>query len=122
MREYIFRGKCVDTGEWVEGSLWNVLGNDYGIISNGAAYTILPETVGQYTGLRDKNGKRIFEDDIVLDEESGYKYQIKWDKTCYVIANLRGTTEFDDFEFFINDITVVGNVYDNPELMRGGTQ
>ena len=132
MREILFRGKRFKDGEWVEGwvtsqfkkfSDGEILTRIQSNIFGGGLHLVDTETVGQYTGLEDKNGKRIFEGDIVLDEQSGYNYLIKWfpEYACFSLANKNGHMEFgcDEIEIFLNDLVVIGNVTDNPELLKG---
>jgi len=78
-REILFRGKRIDTGEWVEGDLHRHAGRTYigseyidGIgIMNYSNHTVHPDTVGQFTGLLDKNGKKVFEGDVIRVDCSG---------------------------------------------------
>lgn len=137
MREILFRGKQTDKDKWIYGvpvkgksvdeseiliieSVFEC--GEYACI--GCEFTpVIPSTVGQYTGLTDKNGKRIFEGDIVNDEQSGYNYYIKWfpEYACFALANKNGHIEFgcDELEIFLNDLVVIGNIHDNPELLKG---
>lgn len=128
IREVIFRGKRTDNGEWIEGDLKQAFrGNQLsscGIMKTPTAYCwrVDPETVGQYTGLTDKNGVRIFEGDIVRYDVNYHDMVISYD-----VENWGGWLyeDMDDnmqaysiYEFCLKDIAVVGNIHDNPELLR----
>lgn len=137
MREILFRGKATDGSDWVYGSLHI----EYGEMANGDTersldYRILgmcgdccyvdPETVGQYTGLTDKNGKRIFEGDIIKDDW-GKVYKVFFtDKSCSFMVRIDDTpNEYEKGDYRIgkawtNTIRVIGNIHDNPELLKGG--
>ena len=129
MREILFKGKRADNGEWVLSvNLIQKYRNETKKVyfSKGIEtsdyFEIIPETVGQYTGLTDKNGKKIFGGDIVRDEQSGYEYIIKWfqEYACYALADRRGNMVFDAYEIdmFLNDLIVIGNIHDNSEYME----
>ena len=133
MREILFRGKRIDNGEWVQGFyihhrnvahyIIDIQHGGYEDIDGGFFvprwYAVNPNTIGQYTGLTDKNGKRIFEGDIVdiltENEEIGI---VAYDDGGFLV-NADG---FDvDFHSNINgtDLEVIGNIHDNPELLKG---
>lgn len=144
MREILFRGKNIDKDEWVKGYYCPTLFSLFsrfpkptiypasGIISHWDGIEVNPETIGQYTGLADKNGKKIFEGDIVKcrDITNDYEFlanvqfgnpngEYNWgyqlvtaarvnkDILCWVNMDDAGTT-----------IEVIGNIYDNPELLE----
>ena len=124
MRQIIFRGKRIDNGEWVYGWYAPLVCNDKTVIPNikdynGSDWKVLPETVGQFTGLTDKNGKKIFEGDIVkcLSLEYGYvnkEVYYSEDKGKFVLHSCGTDYEFDEY---IN-VEVVGDIHDDAELLE----
>ena len=131
MREIkiLFRGKRIDNGEWIEGSLlgidWCDKPSTYSIAPNtpvSVFYSVIPETVGQYTGLTDKNGKRIFEGDIVsLVKHDGLIYKVVYVPCRYELVNSKGVNCFVLDIYKSENIEVIGNIHDNPELLGGET-
>ena len=131
MREILFRGKTL-TGKWVEGAYYKqeefygdkedahiiitskeTLENDLALES----HIVIPETVGQYTGLTDNYGTKIFEGDIVeYKEENGTivydeqlaMFSVQFDTWC---------TDFD--HIYSNELEVIDNIHNNPELLGG---
>ena len=120
MREILFRGKDVKE-HWHTGLLAHV-GNAW-YISNSAgiptAYEVIPSTIGQYTGMDDRNDTKIFEGDIVEVNRLGgkYRYQICYDKGLARFIGLRGIG-FTKFTYDSDKFEIIGNVYDNPELLK----
>ena len=128
MRENLFHGKRKDNGEWVEGCL---LGNDL-IVPKGqpfyicrcildsalTIYEVIPETVGQYTELPDKNGRPIFVGNIIRDTETFDVGEIYFDTDTarFVIEFEKMIIDFSDYNN--GDVEVIGNIYDNPELIK----
>lgn len=134
MREIKYRGKDLETGEWVYGSLFQSL-EQYPAIAkpkptaDGKLFYCLtvvnPDTVGQYTGLKDRNGKEIYEGDILLHEERYnlglFKDYIKveWKDAGYIATVLNNESKglVEPLEY-CTDYPVCGNIHDNPELLE----
>ena len=146
MREILFRGKRTDDYEWIEGSLCTTIPSDEDFYTisyfDFEGYYIeekvIPETVGQYTGLNDKNGRKIFEGDMikpfddVIDKmvvefclgqfllclygERGYMAEYGWEE-----SENYGCFEAEPLSSYGDDIEVIGNIHDDPELLRGDT-
>ena len=125
MREILFRGKRTDNGEWIEGDLKQAFrGNQLsscGIMKTPTAYCwrVDPETVGQYTGLTDKNGVRIFEGDIVrafTRFSEIYVSPVTYHDGTFWFKNWSWTK----FLFKFEKIEVIGNIHDNPDILKGG--
>ena len=143
MREILFRGKRCDNSEWVQGYYiraehhWHNHGIHKDWITLGASanggwftlhnkYAVKSETVGQFTGLTDKNGKKVFENDIIVicyetdgeeftetkrvhyNEKECCWYPVRWEECC----------EYCDHYTEIKSIEVIGNIHDNPELLE----
>lgn len=121
-RQILFRGKRIDNDEWAEGYLfkiWNrtfILWGMTGDVPN--MVEVIPETVGQYTGLTDKNGKKIFEGDIVKVttgiEGYGSTYHSVIQKVRYEAnSGIAVFLPFDNSDMV--EVEVIGNIYDNKE-------
>lgn len=124
MREIKFRGKRLDNGEWVVGSYIEAENRDRSIAHQIVPYKaglvvreVDPATVGQYTGLKDKNGKEICEGDILLDESGTYAV-VGYSMGAFYVDFGEGF----DLQYFtecIHEICeVVGNIHDDPELLK----
>ena len=143
MRDYLFRGKRSyehwrNKDPWVYGSLiqakdyccilnpddendmdYPYLDGDLGTI-DGQATPVIPETVGQFTGLIDKNGKRIFEDDIIKTIEGAFKVVYEHGAVWLYDELLLSNDHLDFLGSYITEsIEVIGNIHDNPELLKG---
>ena len=130
MIEILFRAKRIDNGEWVEGfyvNRFDVNEEIEHLIFWRKSYTVWeyakidPETLCQYTGLKDKNGNRIWENDIIKHEISDTIGTVKWYQEDYVGWCVDDTI-IDEQQFtdeMWNECEVIGNIFDNPELLKG---
>ena len=141
MREYLFRGKRLDNGEWVEGYLveneddvyrafivcsarWDVDADGDTDLMETEVFEVDPETVGQFTGLTDKNGRKIFEGDIINFSNprpfKDFVAEVAFDDGCFYLVNK--SRYFRDYLkcYTCNHVgEVIGNRWDNPELLEG---
>lgn len=139
MREILFKAKRIDNGEWIEGNLID-LDSDSGycyIVPPYKKASILPiiflitdrmklvdpETLCQFTGLCDKNGKRIWENDVVwlVCDGKEHIYQIVWDNSELDFKATKGEENYGThYEYLLccEEIEVIGNIFDNPELLQ----
>lgn len=147
IREILFRGKRIDNGEWVEGTGINTQYDTHGrkhiyigvwhfsekepLMKTIDWYEVIPETVGQYTGLTDKNGKKIFEGDI-LKMERDIQCSEKTKKREITVGVVWFDTKSAEFGYksaghyrcltlkrWTGDTQeVIGNIHDNPELLE----
>ena len=134
-REIKFRGQQINTKKWVYGYLYRNKG--LYVICENIRYAeeepIFLDTIGQYTGLHDKNGKEIYEGDIVLYQDWEMAYEgggndsfinkgiVEYceDNCCFNVTE-RQTVDLADVLYKDNeDLEVIGNIYDNPELLGG---
>ena len=127
MREIIFRGKTSDANKWIEGYLFVSQEGGHYIVDtnndgdNGIPVRLIlvnPETVGQYTGLTDENGKKIFEGDIVKIYDGLGRCEgigkIQWNELFLAWHTGECKSMFGNY---IASYEIIGNIYDNPELL-----
>lgn len=158
MREILFRGKRKDNGEWVEGFLLKTqehtyiayteqFDDDLFLASKNIFIEVIPETIGQFTGINDKNGKKIFEDDIVRCR-AGKLHIVKigefYPENMYRLCSVTGKifsyskglgliygvyaeclgNDYKGEHYIIqkkNAVEVIGNIHDNLELFKNST-
>lgn len=141
-REILFKAKRKDSGEWVEGYyIYHIKRticpfgdsvkpedeqhvimqdgfSDWNMPRDTVVYEIDPDTICQYTGLTDKNGQKIWENDIVeLPDENVY-FKCEWEKDTarFVLNGDRFTVDFDDYREY--EVEVIGNIFDNADLLE----
>lgn len=136
MREIKFRGKRIKNGEWVYGSLVQWPNGAAAILASKDGYSAVwkqivnPDTVGQYTGLKDRNGTDVWEGDIVktplLDPIFGDVLSDAFDNVAisfhngsFVVAYYNGRHKIYLQDLY-DKIEVIGNIYDNPDLLEDG--
>lgn len=132
MREHLYRAKDLKSGEWVYGNLIETQDREYteyailektaehrygGEYGDDGWHKVKPETIGQFIGLLDKNGNKIFDDDIVAvcDLSTGYSKRriekVEYDESScgYWFYHFKGDIHF---------VELIGNIYDNPDLIN----
>ena len=138
MREILFRAKRIDNGEWIEGDLVHAPDGRTAVSTYDDLVETVPETVCQYTGLTDKNGRKIFEGDIITYQHDnddcpfpnkdtkrrvGRVYFQEF-RSCFAVAEGRNGSDMINQDLFKyvqngNRVQVIGNIFDNPELIGG---
>lgn len=130
-REFKFRGKDKKTGEWFYGNLYDkdTSGRTHICTTKKGCLDIDPDTVGQYIRKKDKNGNEIYEGDIMqynslLRPEKYYRYVIAWNPMDMAFGCASLEHAFLNCPDIgggaqITDSIIIGNIYDNPELLKG---
>lgn len=125
MREYLFRGKRADNGEWVEGNLFvdekrekcEIL---IGYTNYRIAWEVIPESVGQYTGMKDIGDKRIFEGDIMETAIGGITYHrgvVEFTDGAFGLRCTDGSAYF--LCFVAGNYAIIGTVFEDADLLEG---
>ncbi|WP_333860779.1 YopX family protein [Clostridium sp.] len=133
-REIKFRGFSILCKKWMYGYIWIVPGVNLHYIRTGKIdvkdssiekYEVYSESIGQFTGLKDKNGKEVYEGDIVKEQRKRFKdkyFAVKWnnDIGSYIFEPLdKSLTSYPCFNIgTVKGLEVIGNIYENPELLE----
>ena len=124
---YLFRAKRIDNGEWTYGYLYGIWERKYilwGTTNNVPDMTeVEPSTICQCTGLKDKSGKLIWENDIVRIVYNGieYIYKVIWDVSELDFKATNGKENYkSNFQYLTccEEIEIIENIFDNPELLK----
>lgn len=126
MRNIVFRGKTIEGEAWICGDLRQYSENVMGIKRRNMPHTVkvIPDTVGQYTGMKDKDDRRIFEGDIVrarIEGTSAYRgfewppMKVTFSRGAFGLVSARG--DFAALSAFSHTVTfeIIGNIYETPE-------
>nr|DAN00055.1 MAG TPA: YopX protein [Caudoviricetes sp.] len=123
---YLFKAKRTDNKEWVVGSLISMPHGGYMIdrVTDGRRFRVMinPSTICQCTGLKDKNGNLIWENDLVMTVYDGieHTYVVKWDDSELGFKATNGKKNYGNYFQYLgccDEIEVIGNIFDNPELL-----
>lgn len=137
-REIIFRGKRIDNGEWLFGDLRHIFHGEYrahivdnsnGLNNGVCGLEVDSSTIGQFTGLTDKNGRKIFEGDIIKWKylcNDHLVYQVVYEKGTAGFVTRRNFNNRDGIDCYSDSVfddggdmsEVIGNIHDNPELLE----
>ena len=128
-RIHLYRGKRLDNGQWVEGSLigediivGKIVDFEDAYFTTEFWYKVDPETVGQFTGMTDKNGTKIFEGDIVRHiDTTRHVVEVVISEVYFDTEMLKFRLRYSNELFhcqFNNEFEVIGNIHDNKELLK----
>ena len=121
MREILFRGRGntkYNDGEWYYGVPIRDFEGDWQICTDNSKRTVIPETIGQYTGLKDKNGTKIFEGDIGRRRDDIFLIDWSEEKAAFVMIFHDYICEILYLEEMWDDAEVIGNINENPEMLE----
>lgn len=130
MREIEFRGKKLYNGEWVYGVPFEDFDGNMLIGNYGSKVKVIPDTISEFTGLEDKNGTRIYEGDIIRTKAFGKNiktgvncadydiFQVTFKRSGFHLEN--NEREFSLSVTSTSYYEIIGNIFDNPELLKGG--
>lgn len=123
-REILFRGKRLDNGQWVEGSLigedvivGKIVDFEEDYFTTEFWYKVDPETVGQFTGIMDKSGEDLFEGDIYNMGDDNIRYVVVW-RNYMFIGKQVGNNSYAGLDYWESELKKVGNIYDNKDLLK----